>query len=160
MKNTHAKGARWLLVIGVAALVGLIDSAYLTVYHYIPLPLMCTSFQHGCAAVLHSSYAMVGPVPLAAFGIAFYLTVLLATLAIHRLQLGPRALYALLVLTGIGFCMSIIFESTQAFIIHALCQYCALSALSSTVQFLCAARIIRTRECTRNRYALRDVDHT
>lgn len=116
-----------------AAFIGFADSAYLTAQHYFALPLPC-SIAHGCEKVLTSVYSMVGPIPLAAFGIAFYLLVLFFTLYLYTASRITRThLRVLGALTTTGFLMSVIFESMQAFLIHAFCQYCALSALVSTI---------------------------
>lgn len=128
-----------------AGFVGFADSAYLTADHYFVLPLPC-SIAHGCEAVLTSKYATVGPIPLALFGVAFYLAVtflalyLLTSDRISRFWSG-----ALFCLTAIGFLLSIAFESIQVFLIHAICQYCALSALCSLVLFSLGIALMRAQ---------------
>ena len=121
------------VIIG-ASFVGFIDSLYLTVDHFISLPLPC-SLLHGCDIVLHSAYSMVGPIPLAAFGVVFYLFVGFITLYILTSPTPvPQRLINLLMLSGVaGAVMSLGFELFQYFVLHALCQYCALSALCSFV---------------------------
>jgi uncharacterized membrane protein len=128
----------------VTAFIGFADSAYLTAQHYFALPLPC-SITHGCEKVLTSVYSMVGPIPLAAFGIAFYLFVFFLALDIlTTTQMSLGRLRLLTIATIIGFLMSVIFESMQAFLIHAFCQYCALSALASTVLAICGVWLYRT----------------
>lgn len=128
---------------GALALVGFADSSYLTADHYFALPLPCT-ITHGCEKVLTSSYAMVGPIPLAAFGIAFYLVTLFFALYLATAPAVSRAQkLALFGATVIGLLCSIAFESIQVFIIGAICQYCALSALVTLLLFLCALPLLR-----------------
>ncbi|HTH38871.1 MAG TPA: vitamin K epoxide reductase family protein, partial [Pyrinomonadaceae bacterium] len=55
----------------VLALIGLVDSIYLTVKHLRDEKVPC-SLISGCETVLSSTYAEVGGVPLAAFGAAAY----------------------------------------------------------------------------------------
>ncbi len=128
---------RLQLAIIIFAILGFADSAYLTAKHYFALPLPCTIL-NGCDAVLTSTYSMVGPIPLAALGVAFYLSVILLAAHAYTSTTSRRYDLALFALTAVGFVMSIIFEGIQAFIIHAFCEYCAISALLSTLMFFCS----------------------
>ncbi|MDQ3908257.1 MAG: vitamin K epoxide reductase family protein, partial [Acidobacteriota bacterium] len=112
------------------ALVGLADAVYLTVEHMTGASLQC-SVIHGCAEVLGSRYATVGPVPLAAFGAAAYFTVFsLATLAAFGYA-GARKFLAPLVALMFLFTLWLIY--LQAFVIGHFCQYCLLSAATTTL---------------------------
>lgn len=139
------KVARWLLaVLAFLGLVGFADSAYLLADHYIGLPLPC-SLGDGCETVLTSAYAMVGPVPLAAFGVGYYLVVLFFALYVYTAPVILRMhTDALLALALVGFLMSCIFIYIQVFLIGAICMYCALSALC-TVLLLAGAITLRVR---------------
>lgn len=136
-----AKRNKLIVAIGVFAFLGFADSVYLTISHYFALQLPC-SILHGCEEVLSSPYSMVGPIPLAAFGVAFYLFALFV--AIHLYTSAPSRRYdaGLFALTAIGFGMSGVFEGIQAFIIHAFCEYCAFSALLSTLMFFCGVWLV------------------
>ena len=126
--------------------VGFIDAAYLTAAHFLAAPVPC-SITHGCETVLQSPYSMIGPVPLSLFGVGFYLAVLFLAIYIHTMTETYRHHhYALFVLTALGCGMSVVFELTQIFVIHAICQYCALSALASLGLFVCGIFLLRTRE--------------
>jgi uncharacterized membrane protein len=112
------------------ALVGLCDAIYLTVEHLNGSTLQCT-ITHGCAEVLGSRYATVGGLPLAAFGAAAYFTAFsLATLAAFGYA-SARALLAALV--ALMFLFSLWLLYLQAFVLHAFCQYCLLSASVTTL---------------------------
>ncbi len=106
------------------SLVGLADAVYLTVEHLTGRSVRCTAIA-GCSEVLSSSYATIGPVPLAALGALAYFTVFsLATLA----AFGYAAARKLLVALVAGMCaMSLWLLFVQAFIIRHFCQYCLLS---------------------------------
>ncbi|MCE9541220.1 vitamin K epoxide reductase family protein [Candidatus Kaiserbacteria bacterium] len=133
-----------LLAIAAFGFLGFADSAYLTVDHYIALPLPC-SLTQGCETVLTSPYSMVGPVPLAFFGVVFYLAVIFAALYLLTSS-GVSKLHVqlLFALTGIGLLSSIAFESIQAFIIHAYCMYCAGSALCTLILFILGIALLRS----------------
>lgn len=144
--NLHAPMSTrswYLAVTALAALAGLADSLYLTLAHYREVSLSCTIIT-GCEKVLSSTFSTVGPVPLSALGMAFYCAILVAVFVLYRWQLQqPLVHYAFTAVATAGFAMSLIFILVQVFLIHALCQYCMLSALTSTVIFGCALRITR-----------------
>jgi uncharacterized membrane protein len=76
--------------------------------------------------VLSSQYAVVGGVPLALIGAAAYFAVFsLATLAIFGYRFAGTLLTPLVLLM---FLVSLWLIYLQAFVIHAFCQFCLLSA--------------------------------
>jgi uncharacterized membrane protein len=61
----------------IIAGLGLAISIYLTLYHYAGVPLVCSdSGIINCASVLNSPYAYVFGIPVAVFGIIFFLAML------------------------------------------------------------------------------------
>ena len=107
------------------ALVGLGDAVYLTAQHLLGNSLRCT-ITSGCSEVLGSDYATVAGYPLAALGAVAYFTAFsLATLAAFGYA-RARGLFALLV--AAMFLVSLWLLYVQAFVLHAFCQYCLLSA--------------------------------
>ncbi len=133
-----------LLAIATFSFLGFADSAYLTADHYFALPLPC-SLLHGCDVVLTSAYSMVGPIPLAALGVAFYLLALFTAVHAYTSASSRRLDMVLFGITVIGFGMSIIFEGIQALLIHAFCQYCALSAVLATLMFMVSLWLVRNK---------------
>ena len=127
------RGARLFIVAALLALVGLIDALYLTLEHLAGRAVQCT-LVHGCGEVLGSSYATVGGVPLAAFGAAAYFAVFsLATLA----AFGYRACGKLMLLiVPIMFLFTLWLLYLQAFVIGKFCQFCLLSAVTTTLLFI------------------------
>jgi uncharacterized membrane protein len=119
---------RTIMLAALAALlslVGLADAIYLTVEHVTGQSVRCTVIA-GCSEVLSSSYATIGPVPLAAFGAVAYFTAFsLATLAAFGYPVA-RNLLAALVAVMCALTLWLLF--VQAFIIHHFCQFCLLSA--------------------------------
>ncbi len=106
------------------SLVGLADAVYLTVEHLAGRSVRCT-VTSGCSEVLSSSYATVGPVPLAALGaLAYFAVFSLATLAAFGYTAAHKPLIALV---AIMCALSLWLLFVQAFIISHFCQYCLLS---------------------------------
>lgn len=126
------------------ATVGLYDATLLTVQHYTKLGLQC-NFTGGCERVLTSKFATIGDIPIALGGVGFYLLVLFMMLVAVMNQQRPNR-YFMLGWGAIGFVVSLVLTGIQAFIIKAWCQYCLLSALTSTLIFLTAIWYWRSSE--------------
>jgi uncharacterized membrane protein len=126
------------------ALIGLADAVYLTVEHVTGRSVRCTVIS-GCSEVLSSSYATIGPVPLAALGALAYFTAFsLATLAAFGYQTARKLLVALVAVMCVT---SLWLLYVQAFIIEHFCQYCLISA---AVTFSLTALVIAGRLAQRH----------
>ena len=126
---------RWyfISVLSVASL-GFIDATYLTIQHYTNFTLPCT-ITHGCEFVTNSAYSSILGIPVALLGALYYASVLLATYS--ALEFKHEKLMRFVALsTTFGFLFSCWFVYAQLFLIHAICQYCMLSALTSTTLFV------------------------
>ena len=107
------------------SLAGLADAIYLTVEHLTGETAGCV-VTAGCAEVLGSKYATIGRVPLAALGALAYFTAFsLATLAAFGYR---RAAIFLILLVQAMFAVALWLLMVQAFVLHAFCDYCLLSA--------------------------------
>jgi uncharacterized membrane protein len=107
------------------SLIGLADSIYLTVEHLAGRAVRCT-VTSGCEEVLTSAYAAIGGVPLAGIGALAYFTVFSAAiLAIFGNRVAGNLL---LYLVALMLAVSIYLFILQAFMLHAFCQFCLLSA--------------------------------
>jgi len=134
---------RLLTAITGLSFIGFVDSAYLLADHYFNLPLPCT-ITHGCETVLTSPYAMVGPIPLALFGVLYYLVVMFFALYLYtEPAISRKQTLALFALTLVGFLMSVVFIAIQVFLIHAICMYCALSALCTVLLLICGTWFLK-----------------
>ena len=123
------------VVIALLSLIGLADALYLTVEHVTGQTVRCTLVS-GCSEVLSSSYAVVAGIPLAAVGAAAYFTVFsLATLAIFGYGIAGKLLTPL---TTLMLLVSWWLIYLQAFVIHAFCQFCLLSAGITILLFVFA----------------------
>jgi uncharacterized membrane protein len=125
-KNAGRKIHRILyLIVAVLSLVGLADSIYLTVEHLLGETAGCV-IAKSCFEVLGSKYASVGPVPLAAFGaLAYFGAFSLAVLAGFDYR---RVEAFLMLLVQAMFAVTLWLLLVQAFLLHAFCDYCLLSA--------------------------------
>ncbi len=134
-EESENKIAKLPLAAALVALVGLGDAIYLTIQHYTGEKVPC-SVTGGCEAVLTSSYAEIGGIPLAAFGAAaYFIAFSLAILA----AFGNRLMWKLFgIQTALmaGFSLWLIY--LQAFVILEYCQFCLLSAATSVTLFLIA----------------------
>ncbi len=121
------------LLAAALALVGLADSIYLTIKHYTGEKVPC-SIVEGCEQVLTSSYAEVAGFPLAIFGAAaYFIAFALAILA----AFGNRfawTLFTVQVVLMTVFTAWLVY--LQASVIGAFCQFCLLSAATTTLLFV------------------------
>jgi uncharacterized membrane protein len=113
------------ILIALFSLCGLADAIYLTIEHITGQSVRCTIIA-GCSEVLSSPYAVVAGYPLASIGALAYFSVFsLAILALF----GYRIAGQLLPLLAIAMCLvSLWLIYLQAFVIHAFCQFCLISA--------------------------------
>ena len=120
---------RLYVTAAILSLLGLADALYLTIEHVTGQSVRCTIVA-GCSEVLSSQYAVVAGVPLALVGAAAYFTVFsLATLAAFGYRIAVKLLAVLVLLM---FLVSLWLIYLQAFVIHAFCQFCLLSAAVTT----------------------------
>lgn len=112
--------------------VGLADSLYLAEKATKNEPLFCDigAGLDGCNIVAQSPYSQFLGIPLAYFGVAFYLLILLATLFIFWRPFA-FSYHVLMILTVIGALFSVAFLYIQFVLIQALCIYCVISALTA-----------------------------
>jgi uncharacterized membrane protein len=151
MKNTQPVPERpQPRLFGLAALLslgGLADSIYLTVTHLTGEDVTCIA-SSGCSEVLSSAYASVGKIPLGAFGaLGYFAAFSLATLAAFGY---PRGRTFLTVVVAGMLATTLWLLYVQAFVLHAFCDFCLLSAaltLSLSV-IVAASHFIRRRHRT------------
>ncbi len=124
-------------IIIVLIFIGIYDAGYLTIEHYrdtIP-PCSLHNIFADCGRVLRSQYAVIFGVPLALLGLVHYVTLLGFTLIAFRFQKWWSK-YWLLIQTAGGLLFSIYLVYLQLFVIRAICPYCMLSAVVSTLLFI------------------------
>jgi uncharacterized membrane protein len=112
-------------IAAVIAVAGLAEATYLTLLNLLGETAVCGASQ-GCAQVLGSKYAKIGPVPLAGLGAAaYFVTFTLATFAACGYS-GARRFFAASVLAMFAATLCLLY--LQAFVLHAFCRYCLVSA--------------------------------
>jgi|AntRauTorcE11897_2_1112592.scaffolds.fasta_scaffold40442_1 uncharacterized membrane protein len=117
----------WVII----SFVGLIDSGYLSAVHFLGEVPTCT-IASGCDKVALSPYATIGPIPVSLLGTLFYLAMLVIGVAWIDSR-NNRLLKHLIWLTIPAFFFSIWLIYVMFFEIEAICEYCLLSAASTTV---------------------------
>ena len=125
-------------VAAVIALAGLADATYLTVQFLTGETVVCGG-SPDCFKVLGSAYARVGGIPIAAFGVLAYFSVFsFATFAAFGYPRSGK-FFALTVWAMFAVTLWLLF--VQAFVLHAFCRYCLLSA---ALIFILAAVVVLT----------------
>lgn len=125
---------RLVYLYGFLILIGFADAAYLSAMHFYQTDPGC-SLITGCDAVLNSEYAVMLGVPLAYSGLLYYLTLLFGTVLYYQ-NGSENVLRGLIAINGAGFLFSLFLLYVQAFVLHAFCQYCLLSASVTTIMLL------------------------
>jgi uncharacterized membrane protein len=139
MKNTS------LTVIWIAAVVGVIDSAYLAYIKFSHVAIYCTPGLGDCATVNSSRWSELWGIPIALFGLATYLAVLFLVAFGSKIKFAkPYVNYALFGIGLVGFLYSLYLTYLELFVIRAICQWCILSAICITVIFI--ASIFRLKD--------------
>ena len=129
-------------LIAIAA-IGFIDATYLTINHFQNGTPPC--FIGSCEVVLTSAYSVMFGVPVALLGGLYYLFILICLGVYIESQTAIRKNRALTIglsVSIIGLGMSLYFLYVQAFVLHAFCQYCLASALTSTLLFIVSVFVV------------------
>ena len=118
----------------VLSVIGLGVATYLTIIYYAGINPACTAGT-SCVKVQTSQWSKVAGVPVALLGLIGYLGITASLLARDR----EETRLATLGLTLVGFAFSGYLTYRELFSIHAICEWCASSAVILTILFLCAA---------------------
>ncbi|APX98342.1 vitamin K epoxide reductase family protein [Natronorubrum daqingense] len=116
------------------AVVGWGASIFLTAVHFWALPLPSEITPEGSMAVITSTWAYVGPIPLALLGAGYYATmIVLGGLWLEtKHDLLERGIF---LLTVGGLAASAYFVYLQLGVIGAICPFCMISAAATTSLF-------------------------
>mgnify|MGYP000398024265 FL=1 len=141
--------SRFVFIILILSIIGIIDTIYLTIKRFTNKSVNCSIFE-GCDFVTTSSYSAILGVPVAVLGMVFYIAVFALSILYLRTK-NKKFLISLLVLSSIGFLMSIWFIYTQGFILNAFCLYCLVSAgLSTTIFILSLIAMLKLKNSNLN----------
>ncbi len=120
----------------VLAVVGLGVATYLTIIHYAGIKPACTAGE-SCIKVQTSQWSKLAGIPVALIGLIGYIGIVASLLAPDREETRLATLG--LSLTGFGFSAYLTYR--ELFSIHAICEWCASSAVIMTL--LLAASVTR-----------------
>lgn len=124
------KSETWTVVL---ALVGIAVASYLTAVHYRDSLLVCSGASD-CETVQNSSYSKLLGIPVAILGLAMYAASLgLAIARLAMVELVERVTMLLFVVLFAGFLFSAYLTWLELFVIDAVCQWCVVSALITTL---------------------------
>lgn len=102
------------------ALIGVADGVYLTVTHYLNVPVACPETGIiNCQKVLSSQYSTIFGVPLGVFGTVFFAVEIV--LLLYFKQKDLRVLYNGI---GIGFVLYLLYIE---YVLGAICIFCTLT---------------------------------
>ena len=126
--------SRITFLVALLAFLGLGDSFYLTAHFYFGVPLACGPFS-GCETVTSSVYSTFLGIPVALFGAINYGILFLGTIIAREYHL-EKLFKSIALYSVFGFFASAWFVYVMAFLLHAWCTYCLVSATLSTLIFL------------------------
>jgi uncharacterized membrane protein len=112
----------------VLTVIGLGVASYLTYVHYAGIKPVCTA-GGSCAKVQTSVYSKLAGVPVALIGLIGYVAIL-GSLLVRESETSRLATMGL---TLVGFGFSAYLTYRELFTIHAVCEWCASSAVIMTI---------------------------
>lgn len=123
----------WMALI---SLLGLFLGVYLTLYHFGLIGQLACNVG-SCEKVQASRYSMFLGVPVATWGIGFYLLILALSFAglQERFADSRRLSLAMVLLAGWGVLFTAWLNYLEAFVIHAWCEWCIGSATMVVILF-------------------------
>lgn len=125
---TATRIVTWRLVTGVLVVCGIAVATYLTVIHYDTGALVCTVGD--CHAVQTSKYSTLGPIPVALLGLGMYLAIgVISVGRWRRPDLASTLTMASFAIVLAGVIYAAYLTYLELNVIHAICQWCVLSAL-------------------------------
>jgi uncharacterized membrane protein len=125
------------MLVALVALAGVFVALYLTLYKLGYIGTLACAVG-SCETVQTSKWATFLGFPVGAWGVAYYLAVLaLALVGLGGRFADSRQLsLVLVVVTGVGVLFSIWLTYLELFVIHAICQWCVVSAILATILFV------------------------
>lgn len=131
-----------IYLIFIFGLLGLLISGYLSYEYSQPSAIGCPIGGQSCQTVRVSPYSSLFGISVPFIGIFFYLAV--STMAVLTLE-KEMVKKLLFILTLGGFIFSIYLTALEAFVIHAFCFWCILSALISSLIFVLSWALLKLK---------------
>jgi uncharacterized membrane protein len=127
----------WRKIAGVTALVGVLDSIYLTILKFSNNKSLCIQGIGDCWSVNTSIYSEIWGIPIALLGMVAYAVILLLLWAEQRSHLIQQyADYILFGVTLIGVIYSAYLTYLEIAVIKAICPFCVVSAVAMLILFI------------------------
>jgi uncharacterized membrane protein len=125
------------MLVALVALAGVFVALYLTLYKLGYIGTIACAVG-SCETVQTSKWATFLGLPVGAWGVGYYLVVLtLALIGLSgRFVESARLSETLVALTGVGLLFSLWLTYLELFVIHAICQWCVISAILATILFV------------------------
>lgn len=131
--------------VAAVALIGVFVAVYLLLYKLGLIGSVLCGVGGGCETVQASRFAYFLGIPVAAWGVAGYVGILLVALAgtSPRFAQERWVSWGLLILTGVAFLFSLYLSALEEWVIRAWCRWCIASAVIATAAFLLSLPEIR-----------------
>ena len=129
----------WVKIISIVlAVIEVGIAGYLTYADVLHAPVVCTKGGFwNCDAVQTSSYAYIGPIPVAVLGLAGALGILLVLILESFVPFFAARGRLLVFGMGLfGLVMSGYLTAVEAFVLHAWCIWCVGSAITMVLLFI------------------------
>lgn len=125
------------MIIAALALAGVGLATYLAMYKLGMIGQLACSVGH-CETVNLSKWATFMGIPVAVWGVGFYVVLFLVALlgTTERFVDDARISHALLAMTAWGVVFSAWLTYLELYVINAVCMFCVISAILVTVLFL------------------------
>ena len=124
------------MAMAVLSLVGLFVALYLALHRVGVIGTLACGLDGGCSTVQTSSYATFVGVPVPFIGVLGYLVLFIVSLrAASGLNDERRIGIVLLALAALAFGFSVYLTALEAFVIHAWCRWCVVSAIIASLIF-------------------------
>ncbi|MFN2603013.1 MAG: vitamin K epoxide reductase family protein [Gemmatimonadaceae bacterium] len=134
-------------IVAALALAGIFVALYLLLYKIGVVGNLSCSIG-SCETVNTSKWAVFLGAPVAGWGVVFYVALFVVALVSiqdrYADSVGMSKILALV--TGIGFLFSAWLTSLELFVIHAICQWCVISAIIVTTSFVVAVMDLKAVE--------------
>ena len=132
---------RILIILSIA---GIFDSLYLLYIKLSHAGEVCTG---GCDVVNSSKYSEIFGIPLAIFGALFYLSIIVILLLSKRIEfIKENSIIIIFGISLIGVLYSAYLTYLELAVIHAICQYCVISAILTVGLFIVAIIKLNSEE--------------
>ncbi|MDB4892253.1 MAG: Vitamin epoxide reductase [Gemmatimonadetes bacterium] len=125
------------MLAALVALAGMFVALYLMLYKLGYIGTLACAVG-SCETVQTSKWATFLGLPVAAWGVAYYVAILGVSLAGLMPAFAERRSVSqlLVVMTGVGLLFSLWLTYLELFVIDAICQWCVISAILATALFV------------------------